>query len=197
MVYDEPRGLRDYDRAKLSWIDDVQKVGREKLGRIRPARALGGLDRAGQGLRPRGHPLHLGHHRAAEGRHVELRQHASSRRATAIVFDKLDENEETIAYLPLAWVGDHLFSYAQHYVAGYCVNCPEAGETVVEDRREIGTTYAFAPPRVYENLLTLTMVRMEDAGRAQAQDVPLLHRSCAQVGREDPQRRAGAARRRG
>ena len=80
------------------------------------------------------------------------------------LFDKLDENEEVIAYLPLAWVGDHLFSYAQHYVAGFCVNCPEAGETVVEDRREIGTTYAFAPPRVYENLLTLTMVRMEDAG---------------------------------
>ena len=80
------------------------------------------------------------------------------------VFDKLDENEEVIAYLPLAWVGDHMFSYAQSYVAGFCVNCPEAGETVVEDRREIGTTYAFAPPRVYENLLTLTMVRMEDAG---------------------------------
>jgi len=80
------------------------------------------------------------------------------------LFDGLDENEEVIAYLPLAWVGDHLFSYAQHYVAGFCVNCPEAGETVVEDRREVGTTYAFAPPRVYENLLTLTMVRMEDAG---------------------------------
>ena len=50
-------------------------------------------------------------------------------------------------------------------MAGYCVNCPEAGETVIEDRREVGTTYAFAPPRVFENLLTLTMVRMEDAGR--------------------------------
>src|SRR4030095_9155305 len=81
------------------------------------------------------------------------------------LFDKLDQNEETIAYLPLAWVGDHLFSYAQHYVAGYCVNCPEAGAAGGEDRREMGTTYAFAPPRVYENLLTLTMVRMEDAGR--------------------------------
>ena len=79
------------------------------------------------------------------------------------LFDHLGENEETIAYLPLAWVGDHLFSYAQHYVAGFCVNCPEAGETVIEDRREVGTTYAFAPPRVFENLLTLTMVRMEDA----------------------------------
>ena len=80
------------------------------------------------------------------------------------LFDHLGENEETIAYLPLAWVGDHLFSYAQHYVAGFCVNCPEAGETVIDDRREVGTTYAFAPPRVFENLLTLTMVRMEDAG---------------------------------
>jgi long-chain acyl-CoA synthetase len=57
-----------------------------------------------------------------------------------------------------------MFSYVQSYVAGYCVNCPETPETVVQDRREIGTTYAFAPPRVYENLLTLIMVRMADAG---------------------------------
>jgi long-chain acyl-CoA synthetase len=58
-----------------------------------------------------------------------------------------------------------VFSYAQPFTAGFCVNCPESPETVSQDRREIGTTYAFAPPRIYENLLTLTMVRMEDAGR--------------------------------
>jgi long-chain acyl-CoA synthetase len=58
-----------------------------------------------------------------------------------------------------------VFSYAQPFTAGFCVNCPESPETVSEDRREIGTTYAFAPPRIYENLITLTMVRMEDAGR--------------------------------
>ena len=84
----------------------------------------------------------------------------------ANAFDNLTEKEEVIAYLPMAWVGDHVFSYAQAYASGYCVNCPESPETVVEDRREIGTTYAFAPPRVYENLITLTMVRMEDASRA-------------------------------
>jgi long-chain acyl-CoA synthetase len=80
------------------------------------------------------------------------------------LFDRLGPDEEVIAYLPLAWVGDHLFSYAQPFTAGFCVNCPESPDTVAEDRREIGTTYAFAPPRNYENLLTLTMVRMEDAG---------------------------------
>src|SRR6202035_5058642 len=86
----------------------------------------------------------------------------SARNANA--FDRLDQDEEVIAYLPLAWVGDYIFSYVQAYVAGYCVNCPEAPDTVVQDRREIGTTYAFAPPRVYENVLTLTTVRMADAG---------------------------------
>ena len=64
----------------------------------------------------------------------------------------------------MAWVGDHLFSYGQAYAAAMCVCCPESPETVVEDRREIGPTYFFAPPRVFENLLTQIMVRMEDAG---------------------------------
>src|SRR5208337_4055067 len=79
-------------------------------------------------------------------------------------FDKITERDEIIAYLPMAWVGDHIFSYGQALAAGFCVACPESPQTVLEDRREIGPTYFFAPPRVYENLLTSIMVRMEDAG---------------------------------
>ena len=64
----------------------------------------------------------------------------------------------------MAWVGDHLFSYAQALTAGFTINCPESSETVMTDMREIGPTFFFAPPRVFENLLTQVMIRMEDAG---------------------------------
>ena len=163
IIYDEPRGLRDYDRARLTSIDAVQDSGRAALAQgttrlkwwEQEVAAGRGSDLAvilytsGTTGRPKG--VMLSHDNIL----------ISARNGNA--FDKLTANEEVIAYLPLAWIGDHIFSYAQSYDAGYCVNCPEAAETVVEDRREIGTTYAFAPPRIYENLITLTMVRMEDA----------------------------------
>jgi long-chain acyl-CoA synthetase len=164
LLYDEPRGLRDYDHGRLKSLDDVQGLGRERLAL--GAQALAGLEQsiaAGKGAdlavmlytsgttgRPKGVMLTYDN--------VLI----SARNGNA--FDRLDEGEEVLAYLPLAWIGDHIFSYAQSYVAGFCVNCPETGDTVLEDRREIGPTYAFAPPRLYESLITLTMVRMEDAG---------------------------------
>ena len=79
--------------------------------------------------------------------------------------EKLTAQEEVLAYLPMAWVGDNLFSYAQSYVAGFCVSCPEDATTVANDLREIGPTYYFAPPRIYENMLTHVMIRIEDAAR--------------------------------
>ena len=164
LIYDEPRGLRDYDHGRLKSFADVQHLGRKALasdpGRLERwqqsiAAGKGGdlaviLYTSGTTGRPKG--VMLTHQNVL----------ISARNGNE--FDRLDQNEEVIAYLPLAWIGDHIFSYAQSYIAGYCVSCPETPETVVEDRREIGTTYAFAPPRIYENLLTLTMVRMEDAG---------------------------------
>jgi len=79
-------------------------------------------------------------------------------------FDGLGPNDSVVSYLPMAWVGDHLFSYAQWLYAGFTINCPESGDTVMTDLREIGPTFYFAPPRVFENLLTQVIIRMEDAG---------------------------------
>jgi long-chain acyl-CoA synthetase len=163
-LYDEPRGLRDYDHTRLKSIDEVQRLGRQALA-ADAARRRRWERSVAQG---KGSDLSVMLYTSGttgRSKGVMLTYDnvlISAQNGNA--YDRLDENEEVIAYLPLAWVGDHIFSYAQSYAAGFCVNCPETGETVVEDRREIGTTYAFAPPRVYENLLTLTMVRMEDAG---------------------------------
>ncbi|RYH63436.1 MAG: long-chain fatty acid--CoA ligase [Alcaligenaceae bacterium] len=79
-------------------------------------------------------------------------------------FDKITSKEEVLAYLPPAWVGQSIFSYAMWLVCGYVVNCPESPDTVTIDMNEIGPTYYFAPPRVFEGLLTSVMIRMEDAG---------------------------------
>ena len=81
-----------------------------------------------------------------------------------VAFDQLTENDEALAYLPLAWVGDHYLNYAQGLVAGFCMACPESGDTAMADLREIGPTFFFAPPRTFEQMLTRVMIRMEDAG---------------------------------
>jgi long-chain acyl-CoA synthetase len=163
VLYDEPRGLRDYDHSAMKSIDDIQKIGRDKLADPAVlARWQAEVDQgkgadlsiimytSGTTGRPKGVML--------TNDNVIVSADNGNK------FDNLFETDSVIAYLPIAWVGDHIFSYAQSYLAGYCVACPEAAETVLDDRREIGTTYAFAPPRIYENLITLTMVRMADAG---------------------------------
>ena len=68
-----------------------------------------------------------------------------------------------LAYLPPAWIGQNIFSYAQWLVCGYVVNCPESASTVTIDLKEVGPTYYFAPPRIFEGLLTSVTIRMEDA----------------------------------
>src|SRR6266850_5454393 len=85
------------------------------------------------------------------------------RSRTVAEWEGITDADVVLAFMPPAWIGQNIFSYAQPLVAGYSICCPESAETVTSDMREIGPTYYFAPPRVFEALLTQVSVRMEDA----------------------------------
>jgi long-chain acyl-CoA synthetase len=165
VIYEEERGLAGYDHTHLHAFAHVEELGRQEL-RENAGAAGWWLDEIAKGKgsdvgvmlytsgttgRPKG--VMLTHD------NVVVSAQNGNR------FDGFTPDDTLLAYLPMAWVGDHLFSYGQATAGAMCVACPESPETIIEDRREIAPTYFFAPPRVYENLLTAIMVRMEDAGR--------------------------------
>jgi long-chain acyl-CoA synthetase len=159
VYYDDPRGLRKYDGV-MSFEQLVEK-GRaydrahpgffdEQVAQGRADDVSGMLYTSGTTGKPKGvRQTHAAFIAAAKG---------------SAEFDRLRPSDGVLSYLPMAWVGDHLFSFAQWLYVGFTINCPESGETVMTDLREIGPTCYFAPPRVFENLLTQVMIRMEDAG---------------------------------
>ena len=164
MIYDEKRGLRDYDHSNLRAIDDVIEDGRKALAADPSAGAkLDAEIAAGKGSEASIILYTSGTTGRSKG--VVLTNEGSIKATTDTVnFDKLTADDVALAYLPLAWVGDHYLNYCQGLVSGFCTACPENPDTAMADLREIGPTFYFAPPRTLEVLLTRVMIRMEDAG---------------------------------
>ena len=161
IVYCDPRGMRDYSQNFLIDLDSLQKDGRE-LDTKQQSFFVDEVDK-GKG----GDVACILYTSGTTGnpKGVVLSYESLIKTATnAAEWDNLTSDGDVLAYLPMAWVGDNLFSYSESYIAGFCVNCPENSETVLNDMREIGPSYFFAPPRMFENLLTSVMIRMEDAG---------------------------------
>lgn len=160
--YDQPRGLRHYAQQELASYEGLREAGRAFAG-AHP----GFVD--GEVARGRGDDTAImlytsgttGHPKGVVLSHDNL---IAASRAYAEL-EGLRDDEEVLAYLPMAWIGQNLFSYAQWMAVGFRINCIESAETVLTDMREIGPTYYFAPPRVLEALLTQVTIRMEDASR--------------------------------
>ena len=165
MIYDEKRGLRDYDHAQLTSIDDLIKESKDAMANDASLGAkLDAGIAAGKGIDPSIILYTSGTTGTSKG--VVLTGKGSiNAAADTVAFDKLNEMDEALAYLPLAWVGDHYLNYAQGLVSGFCTACPESAETAMSDLREIGPSFYFAPPRTLEQLLTRVTIRMEDASR--------------------------------
>ena len=162
IIYCDPKGLRNYDPQVVMDIETVMSRGREvlktdaekvnsEIEKGVPSDTAIILYTSGTTGRPKGVVLS----------HENLLVTARNTNA----FDRITTDEEVLAYLPMAWVGDNVFSFAMGLVAGFCVNCPESANTVAQDLREIGPTFYFAPPRVFESVLTSVVIRMKDAGR--------------------------------
>jgi len=159
--FDDPRGLRKYSADGLQDIEALMAAGaqfvaghpawfRETVAKASPDEVAAMFFTSGTTGNPKG-VVHT---------HTTLLDRASA----GAEFDKLTSSEEVLAYLPPAWIGQNIFSYAQWLACGYVVNCPESASTVSIDLKEVGPTYYFAPPRIFEGLLTSVTIRMEDAG---------------------------------
>ncbi len=160
VIYKDTRGMRHYNQPNVRSYEDVQEMGRAydaKHPDFFDSEADKGVGSdiatlmytSGTTGRPKGVMLSFDNMVQAGKLSVE--------------FEKLNEKDKVLSYLPMAWVGDHLFSYSQATHAGFSVNCPESAETVHTDLREVGPTYYFAPPAVFETMLTQMMIRIEDA----------------------------------
>ncbi|MEO8859563.1 MAG: AMP-binding protein [Burkholderiaceae bacterium] len=163
IYYDDPRGLRKYAEPGLYALEQLLSEGaaaaaatpgffRAQVDLATPQDAAAMFFTSGTTGTPKGV--------------VHTHDSLLDRARAGAAFDHLTEREEVLAYMPPAWIGQNIFSYAQWLACGYVVNCPESADTVTIDLKEVGPTYYFAPPRIFEALLTSVMIRMEDAGAA-------------------------------
>jgi len=160
VVYDDPRGMRHYEEPSLKSFDEVRGAGRD-FAASHPGHLESEIDKgapedlallnytSGTTGSPKGVMLS----------HANLITSAAAYAAA----EDIRPGDELLCYLPMAWIGDSLFSVVLNLLVGFTCNCPERPETVQRDLRELGPTIGFAPPRIWESMLSSVRVRAADS----------------------------------
>jgi long-chain acyl-CoA synthetase len=160
LVYDNPLGLAPYNIPFLHSFDDIDAEGRKFLeshtGCIETELEKGASDDVALLVYTSGT---TGRSKGVMLSHKNL---IASGEALAASED-IRANDEWLCYLPMAWVGDALYSTVMSLLVGFTCSCPESPRTVLRDLREVGPTAFLGPPRFWESLLTSLQVRAVDA----------------------------------
>ncbi len=159
VIFTDPRGLRKYDHPALLPFEAVEEKGRA-LAREQPGLFEENVRRTSADdvaiicytSGTTGNP---------KGAMLTFRNLLSM----ALSLDEVDPkrpDDEFVSFLPLAWIGEQMMSLSASLARGFTVNFPEEPDTVTENIREIGPDVMFAPPRVWESLVSTVQVKIMD-----------------------------------
>jgi len=162
LVYEDPRGMTQYRFDWLRSFTDVEELGR-KFGGEHPGHFEAEIER--------GRPEDLAficYTSGTTGNPKGAMLTYANAIATAqgfLAVEDVRRDDDWLAYLPMAWVGDLFYTLVMCLFAGFTCNCPESPETVQRDLRELGPSAVLAPPRIWENMLTSVQVKAADSTR--------------------------------
>ena len=160
IVYEDARGMFHYRDDALCSFESVETRGREfgaqhpghveaEIAKGRPEDIALLCYTSGTTGRPKGAMLS----------HANLIASGTAFLAST----DLQPGDDWLAYLPMAWIGDGVYTLVLQTMVGFACNCPESPETVQRDLRELGPSAFLAAPRIWENLLTQIQVKASDA----------------------------------
>lgn len=159
VVYYDPKGLKNYKHDFLIGFTEVEDIGRkfdeDNPGHYERTVAAGMGDDVAILSTTSGT---TGNPKLAMLSHKNL---ITQGRALMSI-DPLEAGEDFVSFLPMAWVGEQMMSFACSLQTGFTLNFPEEPETALDNVREIGPKAMFSPPRIWENLVSTVQVKIED-----------------------------------
>lgn len=160
IIWDDPKGMRNYDEDFLISLKEVQQLGRELD--LKQPQLFEDLIAKGHGEEVALLFYTSGTTSLPKGALLSHNNMLTMGRSLMTV-DPCLATDDYVSYLPFAWIGEQMMSISCGLQIGYTINFPEGTETAQENIREIGPHVMFAPPRMYEQMTRSVQVKYLDA----------------------------------